>query len=101
MTQQKHVKMNKPTNIAISSGKHNKSLATSHQEDFSAHIETKNFQGPCMKNGKIKPLFFVSIDGDPEKAPKNSFNLDYYLKIFIKFDLDLLGVFTHAPRSSA
>ena len=54
-----------------------------------------------MKNGKIKALFFVSIDGDPEKAPKNTFTLDYCLKMFIKFDLDLLVVFTHAPRSGA
>ena len=92
--------LNGPTYIAIRSRKHNKNLAASHQKDLWALIETNNIQRSCMKDGKIKPLFFVSIDGGPDKAPKNTLTLDYWLSVFLDFDLDLLVAFIHAPGSS-
>ena len=67
--------MDEPTYIAIRSRKQNKSLAVSHQEHLWALIETNNIQGSSMKNGKIKPLYFVSIDGGPDKAPIKTLSL--------------------------
>ena len=93
--------MNGPTYIVIRSGKHDKCSATSHQEDFRALIETDDFQESYMKDGKLKPLVFVSVDGGPDEAPKKTLTLDAWLSVFLDFDLDLLVVFTHAPGSSA
>ena len=93
--------VNGPTYIAIMSGKHDKSSAVSHQEKFRVLIETNDFQESCMKDGKLKPLVFVSVDGGPDEAPKNTLTLDSWLSVFLDFDLDLLAVFTHAPGSSA
>ena len=92
--------MNGSTNIAIRSGKHDKSSAASHQEDFRALIETGDFEESWIKDAKLKPLVFVSVDAGPDKAPKNTLTLDSWLSVFLDFDLDLLVVFTHAPGSS-
>ena len=54
-----------------------------------------------MKDGKLKPLIFVSVDGGPDETPKNALTLDSWLSVFLDFGLHLLVVFTHAPGSSA
>ena len=54
-----------------------------------------------MKDGKLKPLIFASVDGGPDETPKNTLTLDSWLSVFLDFGLHLLVVFTHAPGSNA
>ena len=49
----------------------------------------------------MKPLIFVSVDGGPDEAPKNEQSFASWRKVFLKYNLDALFVFTHAPGSSA
>ena len=53
---------NEPTYIAIRSGKHGKSSAASHIEDFRALLSLDEFKEVCLK-GVLKPMLFVSVDG--------------------------------------
>ena len=61
---------NGPTYIAIRSGKHDKSSAASHIEDFRTLLSLDEFKKACLKDGILKPLLFVSVDGGPDEAPK-------------------------------
>ena len=63
---------NRPTYIAIWSGKHEKSSAVSHIEDFRALASLVEFKEACLKDGILKPLLFVSVDDGMDKAPKNT-----------------------------
>ena len=49
----------------------------------------------------MKPLIFVSEDGGPDGAPKYQQSLASWTKVFLKYNLDALFVFTHAPGNSA
>ena len=103
-----HVKKNKdgsicyngPTYIAIRSGKHDKSSAASHIEDFRTLLSLDEFRKACLKDGILKPLLFVSVDGGPDKAPKNMMTLEAWVTIFKKYDLDMAVIFTHAPGTN-
>ena len=49
----------------------------------------------------MKPLIFVSEDGGPDGAPKYQQSLASWTKVFLKYNLDALFVFTYAPGNSA
>ena len=49
----------------------------------------------------MKPLIFVSVDGGPDEAPKNQQSLASWTKVFLKYNLDALFLFTHAHGGSA
>ena len=61
--------------IAIWSGKHEKSSAASHIVDFWAILSVDEFKVACLKDGVLKPMLFISIDGGPEEAPKSTMTL--------------------------
>ena len=90
-----------PTFIAIRSGKHDKSCAASHMEDFRSLIQAEEFQTACKNGDNIKPLVFVSVDGGPDEAPKNTQALAAWTKHFTDFDFDFMCLFTYAAGSSA
>ena len=90
-----------PTFTAIRSGKHDKSCAASHMEDFRSLIQAEEFQTACKNGDNIKPLVFVSVDGGPDEAPKNTQALAAWTKDFTDFDFDCMCLFTHAAGSSA
>ena len=88
---------NGPTFIAIRSGKHDKSSAASHAEDFRFLVNLDEFKLDCLKDGVLKPMLFVSVDGGPDEAPKNNMTLEAWVEIFKQYDLDIAVIFTHAP----
>ena len=91
---------NGPTYIAIRSGKHDKSSAASHIEDFRTLLSLDEFKKACLKDGILKPLLFVSVDGGPDEAPKNTMTLEAWVTIFKEYDFDMAVIFTHAPGTN-
>ena len=88
---------NWPTYITIRSGKHDKSSATSHIEDFGALPSLDEFKEACLKDGALKPMLFVSVDGGQDEAAKSTMTLETWVPIFKEYDLDIALIFTHAP----
>ena len=96
------VRYNGPTFIFIRSGKHDKSCAETHSDDFERILQLEEFQYAALTPNKdVKPLIFVSVDGGPDEAPKNQQALAVWAREFKNNDLDAVFVFTHAPGSSA
>ncbi|KAJ8880974.1 hypothetical protein PR048_017447 [Dryococelus australis] len=60
-----------PTYIAIRSGKHSSSTATSHTQDFDTFLTLEPFYN-FMKNGdgNVKPVLIISSDGSPDENPR-------------------------------
>ena len=91
-----------PTFISIMSGKHDKSCAETHHDDFERILQLEEFQDAALTPNKdVKPLVFVSVDGGPDEAPKNQQALAVWARQFENNDLDAVFVFIHAPGSSA
>ena len=88
---------NGPTYIAIQCGKHDKSFAASHIEDFRALVSLDEFKEACLKDGILKPLLFVSVVDGPDEAPKSAMTLEAWVAIFKEYDWDIALIFTHAP----
>ena len=91
---------NGSTYIAIRSGKHDKSSAASHIEDFQTLLSLDEFKKACLKDGILKPLLFVSVDGGLGEAPKTTMILEAWVTIFKECDLDMAVIFTHAPDTN-
>src|SRR5699024_252095 len=108
------------TYVAIRSGKHDKSDASSHAFDFSTLVELQEFKDIITNsNGQIKPVVIVSVDGGPDENPRFEsyfyfrvyFQFSFYFRHesvqsfaidhFVKYDLDYLFIATHAPHHSA
>ena len=69
---------------------------------FFYFFSLEEFKSSCRgKDSKVKPLIFVSVDGGPDEAPKNQQSLASWTRVFLKYNLDALLVFTHASGSSA
>ena len=60
---------NGPTYIAIWSGKYDKSSAASLIENIQALASLDEFKEAYLKDGVLKPLLFVSVDGGTKEAP--------------------------------
>ena len=64
---------NGPTFISIRSGKHEKSCAETHSDDFERILQLEEFQDAALTPNKaVKPLVFVSIDSGLTKLKKTS-----------------------------
>ena len=77
---------NRPTYIDIRSGKHDKSSAALHIEDFWALLSHDEFEEVCLKVGVLKPMLFVSVDGGPEEVPNTIWIL------LLSSDMLLVGI---------
>ena len=96
------VSYNGPTFISIRSGKHDKSCAETHSDDFERILQLEEFQDAALTPNKdVKPLVFVSVDSGPDEAPKNQQALSVWARQFENNDLDAVFIFTHTPRGSA
>ena len=91
-----------PTCIAISSGKHSSSTASTHAVDLEKVIESEDFK-PITKgsDGKTKPVMIVSVDGGPDENPRYIKVILHAIETFLKNNLDGLFIFTNAPGRSA
>ena len=93
---------NGPTFISIRSGKHDKSCAETHSDNFERILQLKKIQDAALTPNKdVKPLVFVSVNGGPDEAPKNQQALAVWARQFENNVLDAVFVFTHAPGTSA
>lgn len=59
-----------PTYIAIRSGKHDSSTASTHFDDFQRLLDLKEFDGIMKVNGLIKPIVVITSDGGPDENPR-------------------------------
>ena len=50
-----------------------------------------------MKDGVLKHLLFISVDGGPDEAPKSTMTLEAWVAVFKEYDLDIALIFTHTP----
>lgn len=60
-----------PTYIAVRSGKHSSSTASTHATDLERLFELESFE-TIMKNsnGLPKPIWMISVDGGPDENPR-------------------------------
>lgn len=91
-----------PTFIAIRSGKHSASTASSHAEDFRTLIEQESFK-EIFRNefGNVKPIIMISSDGGPDENPRFPKVISNAINHFHEYDLDVIIIFTNAPGRSA
>lgn len=60
-----------PTYIAIRSGKHSTSTASTHALDFERLLEILPFKNLMYNEEKlVKPVIFLSVDGGPDENPR-------------------------------
>jgi len=116
---QSNVTYSGPTYIAIRSGKHDKRNASTHAFDFDKLFILDEFSDDMrMKDGLMKPVVIVSVDGGPDENPRYFHSLteaiiykhsffrfpkvqDHAIDHFLRYDLDALFIVTHAPGQSA
>lgn len=91
-----------PTYIAIRSGKHSSSTATTHAADFEKLLEVPAFKKIMFNNEDVlKPVVILSVDGGPDENPRYPKVIKHAIDHFLKYDLDGLFIFTNAPGRSA
>lgn len=91
-----------PTYIAIRSGKHSSSTATSHAQDLDTLLTIESFS-KFMKNidSKVKPVLIISSDGGPDENPRYRKVIAHAIEHFKQYDLDAVFIVTNAPGRSA
>lgn len=91
-----------PTYIAIRSGKHSSSTATSHAQDLDTLLTIESFS-KFTKNidSKVKPVLIISSDGGPDENPRYRKVIAHAIENFKRYDLDAVFVVTNAPGRSA
>lgn len=84
--------------MAIRSGKHSSSTAYAHALDFDrfysrflSWIISKSFGA----NKVVKPIFIVTVDGDPDENPRYQKVIEIAIHHFVKYDLDAFFVATN------
>ncbi|CAB4406867.1 unnamed protein product [Rhizophagus irregularis] len=79
------------------------SLGTSsltHMQDLESLVLDSQYNDVLKKNGEIRPIWVLLVDGGPDENPRHLKNIKTYCQLFQKFDLDYLTVRTHAPGQS-
>lgn len=75
-----------PTFIAIRSGKHDKSTASSHAVDFETLSGLPEFNDVMLTSkGLVKPVVIFSVDGGPDENPRFVSNLSVCTCLLILF----------------
>ncbi|GBP20877.1 hypothetical protein EVAR_80696_1 [Eumeta japonica] len=86
-----------PTYIAIRSGKHSSSTATSHAQDLDTLLTIESFS-KFIKNidSKVKPVLIISSDGGPDENPRYRKVIAHAIDHFKQYDLDAVFIVTNA-----
>lgn len=91
-----------PTYVAIRSGKHSSSTASTHAVDFNKLATLSNFEKIMRdEEGRLKPVILISSDGGPDENPRYPKVISHAIHNFVKHDLDAIFIFTNAPGRSA
>ncbi|KAJ1522452.1 hypothetical protein ONE63_001642 [Megalurothrips usitatus] len=91
-----------PTYVAIRSGKHSSSTATTHAVDFERLIKLENFESILhTSSGEIKPVLVNFVDGGPDENPRYRKVIAETVEAFKAHNLDYVITVTNAPGRSA
>ena len=91
-----------PTYIAIKSGKHASSTASSHAFDFERLLKIPEFDSLTKTAlNTVKPVVIIFSDGGPDENPRYSKVKQYAIQHFKKYNLDAIFIVTNAPGRSA
>lgn len=82
-------------------GKHSSSTALSHDLDMERLIDLPEFDKIIKFNGKVKPVFIVTVDGGPDENARYEKTVKVAIHHFVKQNLDVCIIATNAPHSSA
>ncbi|CAB4439850.1 unnamed protein product [Rhizophagus irregularis] len=69
--------------------------------DLESIVSNEEFSVTIKKNGQVRPIWILLVDGGPYENPKHMKNIIQYAHLFRSLDLDYLTVRTHAPGQSA
>ena len=75
--------------------------STTHIVDLESIISNEEFSSTLKKEGKVRPIWILIVDGGPDENPRHMKNIVQYAHLFRALDLDYLTVRTHAPGQSA
>ena len=100
---EKAVTYSGPTYVAIRSGKHDKSTAYSHGDDFCTVVNDLDSFAPFVKvhDGGVKPVVIITTDGGPDENPRYRKVLEVAAQNFLEYNLDAIFLATNAPGRSA
>lgn len=91
-----------PTYIAVRSGKHSSSTASTHAQDLKKLFELDGFKEIFRDaSGNIKPIILISSDGGPDENPRFPKVINNAINHFIEYNCDVIMIFTNAPGRSA
>ncbi|CAI2196674.1 5437_t:CDS:2, partial [Funneliformis geosporum] len=71
--------------------------STTHIVDLESIVSNEEFSTTLKKEGKVRPIWILLIDGGPDKNLKHMKNIIQYAHLFYALDLDYLTIRTHAP----
>src|SRR2546421_12355141 len=69
--------------------------------DLQSTVANQHFVIALTKNGQVRPIWVLVVDGGPDENPRHMKNIIEYCKLFRSLNLDYLTVRTHAPGQSA
>ncbi len=75
--------------------------STTHIVDLESIISNEEFSSTLKKEGKVRPIWILIVDGGPDENLRHMKNIVQYAHLFRTLDLDYLTVRTHAPGQSA
>ncbi|CAI2194187.1 701_t:CDS:1, partial [Funneliformis geosporum] len=70
--------------------------STTHIVDLESIISNEEFSTTLKKEGKLRPIWILLVDGRPDENPKYMKNIIQYAHLFSALDLDYLTIRTHA-----
>lgn len=93
-----------PTRLAIRSGKHFSSTASTHSEDFKKILNLEEFFNYFRSPSDadiIKLVVVITSNSSPNENPRYEQVISEAIDHFLKFDLDAIFLATNAPGHSA
>lgn len=79
----------------------NGTSSATHMADLESIVSDEEFSATLKKEGKVRPIWVLLVDGGPDENPKYMKNIIQYTYLFRALDLDYLTIRTHAPGQSA
>ncbi|GBN48315.1 hypothetical protein AVEN_29732-1 [Araneus ventricosus] len=90
-----------PTYVAIRSGKHTTSTASSHGLDFERLLELPEFDKITKFDNAVKPVVVFVVDGGPDENPRYQKTIQVGVHHFRQNTLGALFIAANAPWRSA
>ncbi|CAI2197094.1 3168_t:CDS:1, partial [Funneliformis geosporum] len=72
-----------------------------HIVDLESIVSNEEFSTTLKKEGKVRLIWILLVNGGPDENPKHMKNINQYAHLFRALDLDYLTIRTHASGQSA